>query len=141
MDLKRILHFYLLLAVIGTTLVSWFQLNSILIILLTCCCLWNDGLTKVRTAFSDGRFIAFFMLFLLEVGGLLHTHNLTMGWKHVESKATLVAIPFILCSGPFSDGPGFHKLMWAYCRLLAGICVWCLGSAFVHFVRRGGGGD
>jgi O-antigen ligase len=141
MDLKRILHFYLLLAVIGTTLVSWFQLNSILIILLTGCCLWNDGLSKVRSAFSDGRFLAFFMLFLLEVGGLLHTHHLITGWKHVESKATLVAIPFIVCSGPFSDGSGFHRLMWAYCRLLAGICVWCLGSAFVQYVRTGNAGE
>ena len=143
MDEKRILDFYLLLAVIGTTLVSWFQLNSILIILLTGYRLWHGGspMAKVRMAFSDGRFQAFFVLFLLEVGGLLHTHNLTMGWKHVESKATLVAIPFIICSGPFSDGPGFCRLMWAYCRLLAGLCIWCLGSAFVQYVQTGDAGE
>jgi hypothetical protein len=143
MDLKRILHFYLLLAVIGTTLVSWFQLNSILIMLLTGYCLWCDGdpLSKVKAAFSDGRFLAFFILFLLEVGGLLHTHNLFTGWKHVESKATLVAIPFIICTGPFSDGPDFRRLMWAYCRLLAGVCIWCLGSACVQYLRTGDAGE
>src|SRR5258708_3273428 len=52
-------HFYLLLAVIGTTLVSWFQLNSILIIVLTGCCLLQGGslASKLRMAFSDGRFL------------------------------------------------------------------------------------
>ena len=136
-------HFYLLLAIIGTTLVSWFQLNSILIILLVAYRLLQGGspASRVRTAFSDGRFVGFFILFLLEAGGLFHTHNLYMGWKHVESKATLVAIPFILCSGPFADGPGFRRLMWAYCWLLAGICVWCLAAAFVQYVQTGDAGE
>jgi O-antigen ligase len=136
-------YFYLLLAIIGTTLLSWFQLNSILIILLAVCRLLEGGspASSVRTAFSDGRFVGFFILFILEAGGLFHTHNLYMGWKHVESKATLVAIPFILCSGPFMDGPGFRRLMWAYCRLLAGICVWCLGAAFVQYVQTGDAGE
>jgi O-antigen ligase len=136
-------YFYLLLAIIGTTLVSWFQLNSILIIFLTACRLLQGGspASSVRTAFSDGRFVGFFILFLLEAGGLFHTHNLYMGWKHVESKATLVAIPFILCSGPFMDGPGFRRLMWAYCWLLAGICVWCLGAAFVQYVQTRDAGE
>ena len=137
------LHFYLLLAVIGTTMVSWFQLNSILIIVLVGCRLLQGGsiLPKLRRVFSDGRFLAFFALFLLEVGGLLHTHNPYVGWKHVESKATLVAIPFIICSGPFADGRGFVKLMWAYCRLLAVICLWCLMSAFAQYVRTGDPGE
>ncbi len=136
-------HFYLLLAVIGTTMVSWFQLNSILIILLAGCRLLQGGnvTSKLRMVFSDGRFLAFFALFLLEVAGLLHTHNPYIGWKHVESKATLIAIPFIICSGPFADGPGFSRLMWAYCRLLAVICLWCLGSAFVQYVRTGDAGE
>jgi O-antigen ligase len=137
------LHFYLLLAVIGTTLVSWFQLNSILIIVLTGCRLLQGGslASNLRRAFSDGRFLAFFALFLWEAGGLLYTHNPYMGWKHVESKATLVAIPFIICSGSFADGPGFSKLMWAYCRLLAVICLWCLGAAFVQYLRTGDVGE
>ena len=137
------LQFYLLLAVIGTTMVSWFQLNSILIIVLAGCRLLQGGsiVPKLRRVFSDGRFLAFFALFLLEVVGLLHTHNPYIGWKHVESKATLVAIPFIICSGPFADGPGFSKLMWAYCRLLAVICLWCLGSAFVRYVQTGDAGE
>jgi O-antigen ligase len=136
-------HFYLLLAIIGTTLVSWFQLNSILIIFLTACRLFQGGspASRVRTAFSDGRFVGFFILFLLEAGGLFHTHNLYMGWKHVESKATLVAIPFILCSGHFMDRSGFRRLMWAYCWLLAGICVWCLGAAVVQYVQTGDAGE
>lgn len=137
------MHFYLLLAVIGTTLVSWFQLNSILIILLTCCRLLEGGgvQAKVRMAFSDGRFLAFFIIFLLEAGGLFHTHHFNTGWKHVESKATLVAIPFIICSGPFMDGPGFRQFMWAYCRLLAGICIWCLLAASLQYLRTGDAGE
>jgi O-antigen ligase len=51
--------------------------------------------------------------------------------------ATLVAIPFVITSGPFADDAGFRKLLWAYCWLLAGLSVWCLGVASVHFIQTG----
>jgi O-antigen ligase len=54
----------------------------------------------------------------------------------MESKATLVAIPFILLAGPFTDSNGYHKLLTAYCLLLAVVCVYCLSMAAVEYHWR-----
>jgi hypothetical protein len=128
--LQKEVHFYLLVAVIATTLLSWFNLNSWLIILLVACRLLEGRpVDAVRAAFSNRWFLAYFSLFVLELTGLLHTHDLFAGWKHVESKATLIAIPFILCGGPFTDRKGYRRLCLAYCLLLAGLCMFCLAAA------------
>jgi len=130
-------HYYLTLAVIATTLFSWFNCNSYLIILLVVCRLLDGGpRTAIKTAFSNKYFLAYFSIFLLEFIGLFYTHHLFTGWKHVESKATLVAIPFILCAGPFADQAGYRRLRWAYCYLLAGVCMYCLVMACVEFHRQ-----
>jgi len=127
-------HYYLTLAVIATTLFSWFNCNSYLIILLVVCRLVDGGpRTTIKTAFSNKYFLAYFSVFLLEFIGLFYTHHLFTGWKHVESKATLVAIPFILCAGPFADQAGYRRLRFAYCYLLAGVCMYCLVMACVEF--------
>lgn len=134
--LQKKLHFYLLLGVIATTLLSWFNINSWLIILLVVCRLLDSGpMTAIRTAFSNRWFLAYFALFALEVTGLFHTHDLFAAWKHVESKATLVAVPFILCGGPFTDRNGYRRLSLAYCWLLSGLCLVCLGAAFWEYIR------
>jgi O-antigen ligase len=135
--LDKPLNFFLIMAVICTTLLSWFQVNSWLIILLTGCRLLDNPAVAIRTAFSQPRFLACFALFLLAVAGLLHTHDPEMAWMHVESKATWVAVPFILCAGPFASRSGFHRLLRAYCRLLAGLCVCCLTVAVVRYARTG----
>jgi hypothetical protein len=136
--LQKKLHFYLLLAVIATTLLSWFNLNSWLIIALAVCRLL-DGRPPdaVRTAFSNRWFLAWFPIFLLEVTGLFHTHDLYAAWKHVESKATLVAIPFIMCAGPFADRNGYRRLGMAYCLTLAGVCSICLAAALWEYIGTG----
>jgi O-antigen ligase len=127
-------HYYLTLAVIATTLFSWFNCNSYLIILLVICRLLDGGpRAAIKTAFTNKYFLACFSVFLLEFAGLFYTHHFFTGWKHVESKATLVAIPFILCAGPFADPAGFRRLRFGYCYLLAGICVYCLAMACVEF--------
>src|ERR1700749_719640 len=99
--LQKKVFYFLMLAIIGTTIFSWFNVNSCLIILLLVCRL-VDGrrpLTAVKPAFSNRFFLAYFSLFAIEVLGLLYTHDVYTAYKHVESKATLVAIPFVLCSG------------------------------------------
>ena len=132
--LQKKQHYYLTLAVIATTLFSWFNCNSYLIILLVICRLVDGGpRTAIKTAFSNKYFLAYFSVFLLEFAGLFYTHHFFTGWKHVESKATLVAIPFILCAGPFTDQAGYRRLRWAYCYLLAAVCVYCLVMACVEF--------
>jgi O-antigen ligase len=132
--LRKKRHHYLTLAVIATTLLSWFNCNSYLIILLVICRLLDGGpRAAMKTAFTNKYFLACFSVFLLEFAGLFYTHHFFTGWKHVESKATLVAIPFILCAGPFADPAGYRRLRFAYCYLLAGICVYCLAVACVEF--------
>ena len=132
--LAKGLHVYLVLAVVATTLLQWFLVNSLLILLLTGCRLWDGRapLAALRKAFSDPLFLAFFAIFLLDVSGFLHTHDPQLVWMHVQRKATLIAIPFVVSAGPFADGAGFRKLLWSYCWLLAGLSCWCLAVAMIR---------
>jgi len=137
--LAKGLHVYLVLAVVATTLLQWFLVNSLLILLLTGCRLWDGRapLAALRKAFSDPLFLAFFAIFLLDVSGFLHTHDPQLVWMHVQRKATLIAIPFVVSAGPFADGAGFRKLLWSYCWLLAGLSCWCLVVAMIRYVHAG----
>lgn len=132
--LDKKIHFYIVLAVIATTLSPWYNLNSWLIILLVICRLLDGKpAAAVKAAFSNKYFLAWFAIFLLDLLGLVYTHHFLKGWKNVESKATLVAIPFVLCGGPFTDKAGRSRLLSAYCVLLSVICGYCLGIAVWHY--------
>jgi O-antigen ligase len=125
----------LTLAVISTTLISLFNLNSILIMLLIGCRLFWDGrpLSVVQTAFSQKIFLAYLSLFLIEMLGLFYTHDWYTAYKHVESKSTLIALPLFLCGGELIDKQGFRLLMRSYCFLLAAVSVFCIGAAVADF--------
>ncbi len=140
--LQRRVIFFLVLAIIGTTLFSWFNINSCLIILLVVCRLVDGGrpLDAIRKAFSNRFFLAYFSLFLIEALGLFYTHDVYTAYKHVESKATLVAIPFVLCSGEVIDRKGVRQLLWGYCWLLAATCLFCLVVAGCQFEQTGDAG-
>ncbi len=132
--LRKKIHVYLTLSVVATTLFSWFNINSYLIILLLACRLLDGRpYNNLKTAFTNKYFLAYFSIFLLDFIGLFYTHHFFTGWKHMESKATLVAIPFILTAGPFTDNTGYRRLLSAYCLLLAGICLYCLSMAVVQY--------
>src|SRR5579859_139699 len=137
--LQKKYPFFLVLAIIGTTLFSWFNINSCLIILLVICRLFDGGrpLDRVRTAFSDRFFLAYFSLFFIEVLGMLYTHDLYTAYKHVESKATLVAIPFVFCAGEFTDRKGYRQLLYGYCWLLSATCLFCLAVAGYGYWQTG----
>src|ERR1700722_12953163 len=132
--LRKPFHYFLVLAVIATTLLSWLNLNSYLIILLLFCRL-IDGSPRAALRSAAGNIFlwAYAVIFLIELAGLLYTHDLFTAWKHMESKATLFAIPFILLAGPFCDPNGYHKLLAAYCWLLTAICLYCLSMAVVEY--------
>jgi O-antigen ligase len=87
----------------------------------------------VKNAFTNKYFLVYLSLFLVEFAGLFYTHHFFTGWKYVESKATLVAIPFIFCAGPFADRAGFRQLQLGYCLLLTVVCAYCLGMASWEF--------
>lgn len=132
--LRNKFPFFLTLAVIATTLFSWFNVNSWCIMLLLLCRLLDGrAIDSIRTAFNNKYFLAYFSIFALELAGLLYTHDLPRAWKHMESKATLAAIPFILCAGPFTTTTGRRQLMTAYCGLLFITCLYCLYMAFRHY--------
>jgi O-antigen ligase len=133
--LSRGLHFYLLLAVIGTTLFSWFNFNSWLLLLLACCRLFGDGRpgAALRTAFTQPWLLAFFAIFIVEATGLLHTHDPYTAWKHVESKATLIALPFVVAAGPFAGREERRRLLFGYCLLLTALCVYLLTEAIIRY--------
>jgi hypothetical protein len=132
--LRRKLYYHLTLAVIATTLFSWFNINSYLIILLLFCRL-VDGSPRLalKSAFTNMFFLAYSAIFLIEFAGLFYTHHLFTGWRQMESKATLVAISFIFCAGPFTDNDGYRKIFTGYCLLLVVGCVYCLSMAFVEY--------
>jgi hypothetical protein len=131
--------FLLSLAVIATTLFSWFNVNSWLIILLVIGRLADGGrpLEALRAAFTNRFFWAYFSLFAIEAAGMLYTHDLFTAYKHVETKATLVALPFVLCSGPVLDRRGFRRLMKGYCWLLVATSVLCLVVAAFRLRQTG----
>jgi O-antigen ligase len=128
--LRNKMAYYLTLVIIATTLFSWFNVNSVCIMLLLLYRLLDGSpVASIRTAFSNKYFLAYFSIFALELTGLLYTHDFFRAWKHMESKATLAAIPFILCAGPFTDKAGRRRLMSAYCGLLFITCLYCLFAA------------
>jgi hypothetical protein len=132
--LRKNFHYFLVLAVIATTLFSWLNLNSYLIILLLICRLIDGSpRTTVKTAFSNIFFWTFAVIFLIELAGLFYTHDFYNAWKHIERKATLVAIPFIFLAGPFTDYNGYRKLLTAYSIMVAIVCLYCLSSAAVEY--------
>jgi O-antigen ligase len=132
--LQNKIYFILTLSVIATTVFSWFNLNSYCIILLLLCRLLEGGPGKaIRTAFSNRYFLAYFAYFLIAAAGLLYTHNSSAGGHIVEKDATLLAIPFIICAGPFADEHSFRRLMNAYCLILLAACLYCLAVAALHY--------
>lgn len=124
-------------AVIVTTIFSWFNINSLCIMLLVLCRL-IDGkpVPSIRAAFSNKYFLAYFALFLIEALGFFYAHDRSAWGHRMEKNATLVAIPFILCGGPFTDGPGYKKLMSAYCGLLLLASVYCLSVATWQYMQH-----
>jgi O-antigen ligase len=137
--LQKKVFFGLMLAVIATTLFSLFNINSMLIMLLLVCRLVDGGRPRdvLRNAFSNRFFLGYLAVFALEVAGLFYTHDLYTAYKHVESKATLVAIPFVLCSGEVIDRKGWRQLLWGYCWLVAAACLFCLAVAGYRFHQAG----
>jgi O-antigen ligase len=131
-------YFALLMLVITTIIISWFNINSYFIIILMLFLFVTENIgKKLRVIFSNKLFLGFFALGVIELLGMLYTDNVKIGWKNVESKATLVAIPFILLAGPFRGKDNYKKIMTGYCLLLFAISLSCLCIAAVKYVETG----
>jgi O-antigen ligase len=133
--LRKPFYFGVTVAVLVTTIFSWFNLNSWCIILFAACGLFNGNpLSNIKSAFSNKYFLGFFAYFLTELLGMLHTHNQHAGWNIVSKEATLVAIPFVLCCRPFADAETYKKLMTSCCLILVAASCWCIILACRNYV-------
>jgi O-antigen ligase len=113
--------------VLASTVFSWFNLNSYCIILFVACALWEYKFVPfVRAVFSNPLYLAYFLYFLIEAAGLLHTHNMKAGVNILSKDATLVAIASVLCTGTFAGKREYGQLMTAYCGILVLSCCYCL---------------
>lgn len=131
-------HFILLLGVITTLIISWFNLSSYLTVLLLLVILVTERpQVKVPQIFTNKFFLAYFAIFLVDIAGLLYADNVRIGWKSVESRATLLAIPFIMFAGSFSNGDGFKRVMTAYCFILFIITIVCYVVAIQNYIATG----
>jgi O-antigen ligase len=132
----RQLLFYSCVAVLFTTLFGWFNLNSLSIILLVFArLLCGNPKTTIRAAFADKLFVAYFIFYLIETAGYLHTHDWTEQGKVVSKEATLVAMAFVLCTGSFAEERSFRRLATWYSLLIAAASVYCLIVALGNYLQ------
>ncbi len=129
--------FIVVIAVLFTTVFPFFNLNSYCIILLLACRLFADSpLEAIKTAFTNKFFLAYFAFCLIETAGLLHTHNYTAGANVVAKDATLTAIAFALCAGPFASKREYRQLITVYSLLIFSASFYCLVIAFRLYLRQ-----
>lgn len=136
--MRKNLYFFVTLVLLVTTIFSWFRINTWCIVLFGVCGLFaGNPLSNIKTAFRNKYFLAYFAVFLSDLLGQLHTENLHTGWNLVAKDATLVAIPFALCSGPFADRESYKKVMGGYCLILAAASGWCIAVALRNYYTTG----
>ena len=133
--LQNKLYFLVMVAVLCTTVIGWFNLNSWFIIALLACRLFDGKpLDNIKTAFANPVFVAYFLFVLSGAAGFLYTHNVRREGQIVSKEATLVAIAFVMCSGRFADRRTYRQLITAYSLLLLVTSLYCLGHALRHYL-------
>jgi O-antigen ligase len=131
------LYDFSLFAVLFTTLFSWFNVNSICIMLLILSRLIYRPLDSLKSAFSDKVFLTLLIFCLVDAAGFLHTNNYTDQGKIVVKEATLVAIGFALCSAPVSARSKFLGYLLGYYLMLVLACLFCLVQALREYLHTG----
>lgn len=128
------INFLAIVAVTVTTIFGWFNPNSWTIILVLACRLfYGNPLTNIKTAFANRLFLAFFIFYLIDAAGYLHTHDMVTQAKVVSKEATIVAIAFVFCAGPFADDRSYKQLITAYSLTLLAASIYCLETAWRHY--------
>lgn len=131
--------FILVLAVLFTTLFSFFNLNSQCIIaLLAYRLLFADGPKKtLRTAFTNPYFLVYFIFCVIETAGFIYTHDFVAQNKIVSKDATLTAIAFIFCAGDFATPAEYKRLITFYSLFVFLSSFYCLIVAFRLYHAHG----
>jgi O-antigen ligase len=82
-------------------------------------------------------FICCVLLFFIHVAALAYTSDLQKGWHYVQLASGLVFVPLAVCCTNYINANTRSKLLSHYCLVLFGACLYCLGSAIVHYLRSG----
>lgn len=132
--LQKKVNFFVTLAAVATTVISWYNINSLLLILMVLCRLIDGGPVKaIKAAFTNKYFLAYLALFLVSTAGYFYTHDQLHQGRAVEKEATLVAVAFTLCGGYFADAKNYKQFMTAYCWVLFLSSCYCLTKAGIAY--------
>lgn len=132
--LQKWFNFLVVVLVVFTTVFGWYFPNTWSIVLLALCRIFDGRpLTNLKRAFSNPLFLAYFIFFVIEVTGFLHTHNVDSQGKIVTKEATVVVIAFAICAGPFGDARTYKRLFTAYTLTLVAACLYCLVIAWGRY--------
>src|SRR5580698_2313522 len=127
------LFFYSVVAVIFTTLFSWFHINSFCIMLMVGSRFLYRPLLLLRTVFTKRIFLAYLAFCLAGVAGFLYTRNIQTQANDVAKQATLIAFALVFClEGSFS-GANYRKLLDWYFFMLLAASVYCLAVAVYNY--------
>jgi O-antigen ligase len=134
--LQNRLYFLIMVAVLCTTVIGWFNPNSWCIIALLACRLFDGNpIDNIKNAFSNRLFVVYFVFVLIDAAGFLHAENEVKQGMIIAKEATLVAIAFVFCAGTFADERTYRQLITVYCLVLLAASLYCLVMAFYHFIQ------
>ena len=131
------LFFYSVVAVIFTTLFSWFQINSFCIMLMVASRFLRDPVPLLRKAFSNKIFLAFLAYFLVGGAGFLYSRNTQVQANSVAKEATLVAVTLVFCVGGSLTEAGYRRLLDWFHLLLLAASLYCLARAIQDYRLTG----
>jgi O-antigen ligase len=132
--LQKWVNFLAVVAVLSTAVFGWFFPNTwSLILLLLCRLLDGKPLTNLKNAFTNKLFLAYFVFFVIDAAGFLHTHDMAAQGKIVSKEATLLVIAFVICAGEFGNAKTYKRLFTAYSLILLAASLYCLYLAWGRY--------
>jgi len=126
---RQRVFFFSLIAVLFTTLFSWFNTNGLCIMLMVVSRFLYRPLIGLKSAFKNPIFLAILAYCAIGATGVLYTHNMLDQTKTVSREATMVAVALVWCAGDPLDPKDYRRLLSCYYLLLLAACVYCLAIA------------
>jgi O-antigen ligase len=120
------LYFFSLIAVLYTTLFSWFNINSLCIMLLLVSRLLYRPVAAFKNSFTNAVFLTFLAYCVIGAAAIFYTHNMLYETRAVSRESTLAVVAFVWCAGDMLDGPMYKRLLTWYYLLLFAASLYCL---------------
>jgi O-antigen ligase len=126
----------LLCAIFATIVFSWFNLNSICIIVFTAIWLLEGNIRgKLNLLKKDRLFLAYSLYFLAQLMGVFYAAHTFEALKYVESKLGFIVFPLIFCSSLFVDNEMKRKTMTAFSIFLTFASLYCVALATAKYAQ------